>query len=112
MALLMENGTIPLAWFVSVGLLWAVTIYYGHRLRQNFVAKYPEVASKEIPYAFSHFAHPEKAIYFFRRKARDVLRNDGQLLKQRQRFVYLTLLSLIAPFVGFGSLLLYALLHK
>jgi uncharacterized membrane protein (DUF485 family) len=113
MALLMiENGTIPLAWFVGVALLWVATVVYGHRLRRHFVAKYPEVASKDIPYAFSHVAHPEKALFFLRRKARDVLRNDRELFKQRQRFVWLSVLSLIAPFAGFAAVFVYAMLHR
>lgn len=110
--LMMENGTIPLVWFVSVALLWTVTVFYGHRLRRHFVAKYPETASKEIPYAFSHVAHPEKALYFFRTRARDFLRSDAELSKQRQWFVWLSMLSLIAPFAGFGAMFVYAMLHR
>lgn len=109
---MIENGIIPLLWFACTGFLWAVTIYYSHRLGRNFIKKYPDVASREIPYAFQHIAHPEKAFYFLRRKARDFLRNDRELFKQRQRFVWLSVLSVIAPFAGFGALFAYAMLHR
>ncbi len=109
---MVENGTISLAWFVTVVLIWAATIYQSHRLFRKFVAKYPDVASREIPYAFSHFAHPQKALFFWRRRSVELLRPDGELWKQRQCFVYLSVASLVVPFVGFGVLLLYAILHR
>ena len=100
-----DNGRLPLAWFLATSLLWVYTIYYSHRLGRNFTNKYPHIALREIPYAGSHMAHPERAIYFFRRRARDVLQNPD-LWKQRQYFIYLSLLSLIAPIGGFSALLI------
>jgi 4-amino-4-deoxy-L-arabinose transferase-like glycosyltransferase len=108
----MKSGDISLVLFLLVCMVWLATICQGHRLFYQFRTKYPEVASKEIPYAFSHFAHPEKALYFFRRKAREFLRNDSELLRQRQLFFWLTLFSLITPFVGFAGLIFYATFHK
>ncbi|HRT59161.1 MAG TPA: hypothetical protein P5038_21240 [Candidatus Paceibacterota bacterium] len=109
----MSIGNVPVGLLdLLVCLVWLATIYQGHRLFYLFRTKYPQIASKEIPYAFSHFAHPEKALYFFRRKARGVLRKDSELWRQRQWFVWLTLGSLIAPFVVFVAPILYARLQR
>ena len=109
---MVENGTIPFALFLLVVGIWALTIYQSHRLYRMFIVKYPEVASREIPYAFSHLAHPGKVIYFWRRKARDLLNGDKELWKERQRFVYLSVASVLVPPIGFGALFLYAALHR
>jgi hypothetical protein len=102
---------IPAALFVATCLLWGTTVIQNVILLRAFVAKYPDVAAKEIPEAFSHAGHPEKAVYFFRRKAKDFLRSDRELWKQRQRFVYLCVASLSLPFLGFGLMMIYAIVH-
>jgi hypothetical protein len=108
---MVENGTIPFALFLLVNVVWALTVYQSHRLGKLFIAKYPEVASREIPYAFSHVAHPEKAIFFWRRRAAQLLRSDRELWKERQRFLYLSAASLLVPSIGFGGFFVYAFLH-
>lgn len=89
-------------WFCVTGALWCVTVLYGHRLLHNFCARFPAVAQQEIPYAFDRWiAHPEKAIFFFRRSAAEVIRDDPSLWRQRRRFMFLVVLSLLIPVLGF-----------
>ena len=52
--------------------------------------------------------HPEKAIFFFRRRAAQILRADAVLWKQRQRFLFLMTLSVLVPVIGFLSICVVA----
>lgn len=109
---MMENGTLPLIWCGLVALTWALTIYQSHRLGRKFVAKYPAIAAKEIPFAFSHFGHPEKAMFFWRRRAVELLRMDRELWKERRWFVGLSVASVAVFLIGFAMMLTYAVLHQ
>jgi hypothetical protein len=96
------SGIYPLTWFCTTGAIWFVTWLYAHRLLHRFCARFPAVAQREIPYAFDRgFAHPEKAIFFFRRRAAEVVRDDPALWRQRQRFIFLSFLSVLIPVLGF-----------
>ena len=106
------SGTIPFAWFVMVILLSALTVWQNHRLFRKFRAKYPEVAAREIPWAFSYFAHPEKGNFFFRKQAVALLRNDEDLWRERRLFVCLCYISATVPLLGFVAMLLYAMLSS
>jgi hypothetical protein len=111
----MENGIIPMIVFVLGGVTWALTTYQCHRLRRKFIAKYPAIASQEIPYAFSHTAHPEKAIFFLRQRAADLLKGDEELWKERRKYVALFSASLILFCLGFAIIfygMYYALFNK
>jgi hypothetical protein len=48
----------------------------------------------EIPFVFDNRRHPEKAIFFFRKRARDILQPEPELWRERQRFVALSLAML------------------
>jgi len=98
----------PLTLFIGTCLLWAFTAFYNGRIFQAFRKKYPDVAAREIPFAFDTSAHPEKALFFFRRKAVELLRGDPVLWPMRQRFLRLIMLSLILPPLGFFPLFFYA----
>lgn len=109
---MVENGTIPFAWFIMVALLWATTIFRAHKLLSDFLAEYPEVASREIPYAFSHFAHPGKAAFFWRKSTVELLRNNSELWRRRQHLIYFSIASLVLPFAGFVAILIYAVMNS
>jgi hypothetical protein len=109
---LFESGILPLVFFVGTGLLWTTLVYQSTRVFHRFRAKYPEVAAKEIPYAFSWASHPEKAFYFFRKKARELLKQDPDLWRERQIFVFLTIASIVIPIAAFIPLFIYAVLHS
>jgi hypothetical protein len=100
-----------LPWFIGTGLLWAFTVVYGSRIFHEFRRRYPDVAAREIPYAFDIMAHPEKALFFFRRKSVEVLRPDPEMWPMRQRFVLLSVLSLSLPPLGFFPLFFFAVLR-
>jgi hypothetical protein len=95
-------GIYPFTLFCATAAIWFATWLYAHRLFHRFCARFPAVAQQEIPYAFDRwFAHPEKAIFFFRRRAAEVVRDDPLLSLQRRRFILLSLFSVLIPVLGF-----------
>jgi len=99
------NGIYPFALFCTTGALWLLTWLYAHRLLHRFCARFPDIAQQEIPYAFDRwFAHPEKAIFFFRHRAAEVVRDDPSLSRERGRFMLLAVLSVLIPVLGFLSI--------
>ena len=73
---------------IWMALILATAVQHS-RLLRLFRDRYPQVAQKEIPFVFDNWRHPEKAIYFFRKRAVETLRADPQLWRERQRFVAL-----------------------
>jgi hypothetical protein len=59
-----------------------------------FRDRYPQIAQREIPFAFDRCRHPEKAIFFFRKRAVEILRADPILWRERQRFVGLVMITI------------------
>ncbi len=95
----------PIALIVTTGLLWFFTWLTAHRLLWSFCERHPSIARQEIPHAFNRaFAHPEKALYFFRPKTAEALRHDPPLFRLRQRVIFLTILSAVVPLLGFLGL--------
>jgi len=85
-------------WPILAMVVWATLILatniQGGRLLRMFRERYPQIAQREIPYAFDNWRHPEKAMFFFRRRARDILQADADIWRERQRFVALSLATL------------------
>jgi hypothetical protein len=85
-------------WPLSVMGVWGVlcvaTVLQSNRLLRMFRERYPQIAQREIPYVFDNWRHPEKAIFFFRKRAVEILRPDPSLWRERQRFVTLVLVTL------------------
>jgi hypothetical protein len=100
------------ALFWITGLVWFVTWLCAHRLLHAFCDRFPLVAQREIPYAFNRgMAHPEKVIFLFRRRMVEFLRGDPLLWRQRQRFILLTVLSVLIPVLGIVSMSVVALIE-
>jgi len=78
---------------VWMTLVLATAIQNG-RLVELFRKRYPQVAQREIPSVFDNWRHPEKAIFFFRKRATDMLRSAPELWRERQRFVELVMATL------------------
>jgi hypothetical protein len=95
------NGFYPFALFCTTGAVYLLTWVYAHRLLHRFCARFPDVAQQEIPYAFERWAHPEKAMFFFRRRAAEVVAQDPSIRRLRQRFIFLSILSLFITVGGF-----------
>jgi hypothetical protein len=95
----------PVCYFLLVGAVWSVLVVESHRLFYQFRARFPEVARREISYAFEFQAHPEKALYFFRRKSLDLLQGEPGLWKLRQRVKLLLVLAGVVPVLGFFVLI-------
>lgn len=90
--------------------VWLACFIQSHRLFYKFRAKYPQIAQRDIPHAFQTCEHPEKLLYFFRRKSWEVLRSNPELWGLRQQVLFLTILSLLIPPVGLTFLLRAVLL--
>jgi hypothetical protein len=75
-------------------ILCIATALQNGRLLRMFRERYPQIAQREIPYVFDNWRHPEKAIFFFRKRAVEILRPDPSLWRERQRFVLLTFITL------------------
>jgi hypothetical protein len=89
--------------------LWWFTAWYSARLFHAFCVRFPSVAQREIPYALDRgVTHPEKAIFFFRRRAAEVTSADSILSRQRKRFIALSVASLVFPVLWFAPLCIYA----
>jgi hypothetical protein len=105
----MSSGVLPFTLFCTTTALWMITVWYSHRLGHRFCERFPLVAQREIPYAFDRgLAHPEKAMFFFRRKAGEAMRDDPALCRQRKVFITLSILSLAVPVAGFLPMFVYA----
>ena len=75
-------------------VLCIATALQNGRLLRMFRERYPQIAQREIPYVFDNWRHPEKAIFFFRKRAVEILRPDPSLWRERQRFVALAFVTL------------------
>ncbi len=83
--------------FLAMGIwvtLVVATASQNSRLLRLFRERYPQVAQREIPYVFDNWRHPEKAIYFFRKRAVGTLQADPQVWRERQRFVALVIATI------------------
>jgi hypothetical protein len=93
--------------FFLILCLWLVTALQGTKAYRAFLSKYPQEAEKLIPYAFSNSRHPEKFFFFFRKSSIPLLKGDANVWKQRQRFKWLLIISLVLPIMAciFGAIM-------
>ena len=84
-------------WLIVVLCGWVVlciaTAVQNSRLWRMFRARYPQIAEREIPFPFEQWRSAEKMIFFFRKRAVDVLRIDARLWRERQIFVSLVVVT-------------------
>jgi hypothetical protein len=98
----------PIILMLLVMLVWVFTARQNGKLMKAFWDRLPKVAAQELPGTLDR--HPEKFIFFFRRRAAEVLRRDEILWKMRQRLVLWVVLSLLTPVLGMLPLLILAVL--
>jgi len=96
------NAIYPLILFFTTGLVWFLMAWQNSRLVHLFWQRLPHIAQQELPGTLDR--HPEKTMFFFRRRAVEVLRSDAVLWQQRQRFLFLFALSVLVPVLGFASI--------
>ena len=100
----------PVFLMFATAWVWILTVRQSSRLIELFWQRLPKVAEREIPGTFDR--HPEKVIFFFRRRAVKVLRGDRLLWKQRQHFLLLVTLSALVPMVGFLMICVVAFIQS
>lgn len=107
------NAVVPVAVILLTGFTWALALYRHHRLFRSFIAKYPTIAQRDIPFALtSSTAHPEKLFYFFRRRSREFLKRDPQLWRLTKQFLICYAFAVLVPLFTCGFLFTYALLES
>jgi len=94
------------AWIVLV----AGTVLQNIRLLRVFRDRYPQLAQKELPAVFGNYRDPEKAIYFFRKRAIAALRPHPDLWRERQRFVTLVIATIGYWLIGVVTILILGIL--
>jgi hypothetical protein len=91
----------PIILMFVVMLEWVFISRHHGKLVETFWDRLPKVAAQELPGTLDR--HPEKFIFFFRRRAADVLRGDEVLWKMRQRLLLWVVLSVLTPVVGVSA---------
>jgi hypothetical protein len=92
---------VALLWFFASGIVLVATGIQAARLFYRFKREYPEIAEREIPYAFEGIRHPEQFLFFYRRRGTEVFRTNPRLLRMKSWLTILLTLSAIVPFGGF-----------
>jgi len=91
------------------GALVAGTVIQNIRLLRVFRDRYPQLAHKELPAVFDNYRDPEKAIYFFRKRAVAALRPHKDIWLERQRFVILVNVTIGYWLVGAVTIIILAI---
>ena len=99
----------PLALMAITSCIWFLTAWQNSHLVELFWQRLPRDAQQELPGAEGR--HPEKIVFFFRRRASQILRKDDVLWKHRKRLLSLAALSALVPLVGFLSIIAAACLE-
>jgi len=100
----------PLTLLFATGFVWILVAWQNSRLVHLFWQRLPQIAQQELPGTLDR--HPEKTLFFFRRRAVEVLRGDEVLWQQRQRFLFLFALSVLVPVLGFASIAIVAYIQS
>jgi hypothetical protein len=98
----------PIILMFVVMLVWVFTARQNGKLVQAFWERLPKVAAQELPGTLDR--RPENFIFFFRRRAAEVLRGDEVLWKMRQRLVLWVVLSVLTPILAMLPLLIFAVM--
>jgi hypothetical protein len=96
----------PIALMLTTGCVWFLTVWQNSRLVELFWQRLPRAAQQELPGAMDR--HLGKTVFFFRRRAVQILRGDAVLWRQRQYFLFLAALSVLVPILGFLSIVALA----
>ena len=94
--------------FVIIISCWVLTLIQSHRMFYAFRKKYPEIAKKKIPNAFTRYADPEKILFFFKRENLPLLQKDKKIWRLRQQTKILFTLSIGVPLlIAFLSIFVF-----
>jgi hypothetical protein len=102
------SANYPLFLFFTTGLLWALMAWQSSRLLRAFKERFPQIAQREIPQVSDNWRHPAKALFFYRRRAVEILRKDPALWRERRRLIILTVLSVLVPVLGVAAIFIHA----
>jgi hypothetical protein len=91
-------------------ILLIALMLQSRRLLNMLRDRYPQIAAQEVPEVLQHGRHPEKAIFFFRKRAVVALRPHPDIWRERQRYVGLVIVMLAFLLVLGISLVTMAIL--
>lgn len=96
------------AFFMIIIVCWILTGIQGYRMVYAFKKKYPDIAKKKIPSAFtpSYKDNIEINLFFFRKTNIHLFKDDKQIWKLRQQTKILFFLSIVIPII-FALLSIY-----
>ena len=94
--------------FIIIITCWILALIQSHRMFYTFKRKYPEIAKRKIPNAFTRYADPEKILFFFKRENLSLLQNDKEIWRLRQQTKILFTLSIGVPLlIAFLSIFVF-----
>lgn len=106
-----KTEIIPIALFSLTGIIWLLLWIQSHRLLFKFRKKFPDIAERDIPYAFNDaIRHPEKFFYFIKKGNIEKLSKDIEIAKLRRQVVILFRMSYLVPLLGSLLLLIFVLI--
>jgi len=83
--------------FIVIIICWLLLLIQSHRMFYTFKKKYPEIAKRKIPNAFTRYADPGKILFFFKKENLSLLQNDKKIWRLRQQTKILFFLSIGVP---------------
>jgi len=95
---------------IVIIMCWLLTAIQGYRLVRLFKNKYPEIAKKKIPSAFTPYYKDnfEINLFFFSKENIPLLQKDQIIWKLRQQTKILFILSIGTPLlIAFLSILVF-----
>ncbi len=106
----MVSGWLPLLLLIAYGALCLAAVYVNQRLLRMFLTKRPDLVARYLPEAAIHGRHPKKLFFFLKPSTAKLLADDPELLRLRQRFIWLLwciplYLLLIALFIVLAMVL-------
>jgi hypothetical protein len=86
-----------ICFFLTTGI-WIYTIYISNILYEKFISTYPDIAKKEIPFAFDkRIGHYKKAYFFIAPSKAYYFDSNPFLFQLRRKFIICISLSLFIP---------------
>ena len=85
----MVSWNLPLLLLIVYGSICFAGVFVNQRLVSRFRTKRPDLVAKYLPEASDRLAHPKKLVFFLKPSTAKILADDQELLRLRNRLVWL-----------------------